>query len=123
MSKPKRDITLGEMQDECKRVGYDCSLCNHNIKSACDQFTDDCDDFNIPMEWDLTDPPRFTEAQMALLRALWELGARSIVETRDGISYVRSENRNSFARFNACIVGINDGETLDLAELFGKEGK
>ena len=111
--KPKREITLGEMQEECKKhENYPCDGCPYQLWCGA----------NSPDGWDLTDPPRFTEAQMALLRALWELGARSIVETRDGLLYVRSENRNSFARFNACIVGINDGETLDLAELFGKEG-
>ena len=119
--KPRRDITLGEMQDECKRVECKCEKCDRRISLVCGSMINSNGYFETPNHWDLTDPPRFTEAQMALLRALWELGARSIVETRDGISYVRSENRNSFARFNACIVGINDGETLDLADLLGKD--
>lgn len=124
MSKPKRDITLGEMQDECKRVGYDCSLCNHNIKSACDQFTDDCDDFNIPMEWDLTDPPRFTEAQMALLKALWDLGVKTITHSGVLVDMTGKDGYylGNFA-YGRIALKIDEGETLDLAELFGKEGK
>ena len=119
--KPRRDITLGEMQDECKRINGNCvglafvtedckykSVCPFQMQSR------------KALAWDLTDPPRFTEAQMALLKALWENGASKIKVVGMGIVAL---NEKGLTIYLADILREIEGETLDLAELFGKEGK
>ena len=111
--KPKREITLGEMQDECKRVFGGCALCR--VKNEC-AF---CLDVQ-PAEVDLTDPPRFTEAQMALLKALSAIGVERI-ETLDMAAFrMMDKNERHVSLIRA--IGLKENETLDLAELFGKEG-
>lgn len=67
MTKSKRDITLGEMQDECKGHIF-CSECKYVKVCTYDR--------QVSMnEIDLTDPPRFNEAQKAFLRGWLALGA------------------------------------------------
>ena len=110
--KKRRDITLGEMQDECKRVFGGCALCR--VKNEC-AF---CLDVQ-PAEVDLTDPPRFTEAQMALLKALWDFGIRSASNCGGGdIYFYRSNSEPVMAVIDTRLLDEND---IDLAELFGKE--
>lgn len=105
--KPKREITLGEMQDECKTRIKCCTGCPY--KEVCGE---------IPKLLDLTDPPRFTEAQMALLKALWENGAKKIKVVGMGIVAL---NEKGLTIYLADILREIEGETLDLAELFGKD--
>ena len=124
--KPRRDITLGEMQDECKRHG-DCGKCN--VKTLCVHYLD-----KPYTSIDLTDPPRFTEAQMALLKAWHDVGARSAQLTHDSAGMdaiffysfskpLRIEYCMGFVK-NSTVLGglVFNGETLDLAELLGKDG-
>ena len=124
----RRDITLGEMQDECIRIGGICV----GIKN----ITEDCKYLAVcPYQsakrkmcaLNLTDPPRFTEAQMAFWRGWYEIGARSSKRdnTRVYVYDASSEYIGSFEY--GCIMkrvdhGMQDGETLDLAELLGKDG-
>ena len=68
--KKRRDITLGEMQDECLRVDRKCEKCNKDISAACDLMINSEARFQEPCVWDLTDPPRFTEAQMDLRQSI-----------------------------------------------------
>ena len=116
----RRDITLGEMQDECKkRDGMCCGI----------ESWDVCAFYNVcpfqmqsskALAWDLSDPPRFNEAQMALLKALRGLGFVSIENIGSGGFKTTSEDGKT-GLFMA-LLGINYGETLDLAELLGKDG-
>lgn len=120
--KPRRDITLGEMQDECKRFtdglcgGKSCAyqdLCNQIVKSGC-----------TPHAWDLTDPPRFNEAQMALLKAFFDIGGVIVRANSISTTNYIVENLNGTsigAIFERIGFKLEQGETLDLAELLGKE--
>lgn len=108
--KPRRDITLGEMQDECKTRIKCCTGCPY--KEVCGE---------IPKLLDLTDPPRFNEAQMAFLKALRGLGFVSIENIGSGGFKTTSEDGKT-GLFMA-LLGIECGETLDLAELLGKDGE
>jgi len=117
MNKPRRDITLGEMQDECKKhvALFECKDCPY--ESWCGASS--------PDGWDLSDPPRFNEAQMALLNGYYAIGVRSIIET-DSVEFI------SLRGESGCVLGIvyrsflpEDVQKelpLDLAELFGKDG-
>ena len=145
--KPKREITLGEMQDECKRHGYvysngsrisECAKCNPELYDICHAMASENGELLSPAYWNLTDPPRFTEAQMALLKALWDIGARFLAcdsldtgafserpyfdaETAEWL-IDESDNSNVWI-FSNGVFGLKEMEVLDLAELFGKEGK
>lgn len=119
MSETKRhDITLGEMQDECDFRGGDCTT---QGGGTCSYF-DVCGTMGkfSPLNWEIADPPRFNEAQMALLKALRGLGFVSIENIGSGGFKTTSEDGKT-GLFMA-LLGINYGETLDLAELLGKDG-
>ena len=115
--KPKREITLGEMQDECKRVFGGCALCR--VKNEC-AF---CLDVQ-PAEVDLTDPPRFTEAQMAFLKGCYAIGIVGLLRNGDKVRlhFLTVHGTIGFLNDMGLMIPIEKNETLDLAELFGKEG-
>lgn len=123
--KKRRDITLGEMQDECK-TRRDCRPCPYVDVCFCSIVSA----FKSPATIDLTDPPRFTETQMALLRWWNDRGAVKAVITHhyEYGAFVIFEDTNGRQIGNiqetSVIAAVKDnGETLDLAELFGKEGE
>jgi hypothetical protein len=113
--KPRRDITLGEMQDECKRARQ-CGECEY--KSVC-MWGRQLGMVHI----DLADPPRFNEQQMALLKAFKGVGAERVRVTVYGDSIRTFDLIDRFGNgmsLNA-ILGIGRDETLDLAELLGED--
>ena len=114
----RRDITLGEMQDECKRVK---GLCVDGCKFI-DVCPNRCDVETRPSKWDLSDPPRFNEAQMALLKALYGIGVWRL-KADACITSMYKFNYDYIGNFINTLMGIRieDGETLDLAELLGKD--
>lgn len=125
--KPKRDITLGEMQDECIKRMHTCAPDvdgNNECRyfDTCKQMLARC---CIPPEnWNLTDPPRFTDAQMALLKALYDVGVLELVEDceyEQVIIYTCNGRVGGFKNKCGIELPLRLGETLDLAELFGKE--
>ena len=97
------------MQDECKKRERTC-----NTEPRC-PYLDYCpfqtDD--SPRRWNLTDPPRFNEAQLALLKVFYDRGFRKVMtgSTRDALVDCIRE-----------FLGIGEDVTLDLAELLGKDG-
>ncbi len=122
MNKPRRDITLGEMQDECSFRGDNCETiggdkCKFFELCATMQTIDKgC---LTPIMWNLTDPPRFNEAQMALLRALYGLDFVSIKNLGSGAFKTTSKDGKTGMFMEQ--LGIGENETLDLAELLGKD--
>ena len=125
----RRDITLGEIQDECKRKKK-CQECDY--KEVCPARSGNEE---IPERWNLTDPPRFTEAQMALLKAWRDAGAMAAQLTHDvaGMDSIffysfskplQIEYCMGFVKNSKVLVGLDfNGEILDLAELLGKDGE
>ena len=113
--KPRRDITLGEMQDECKRINGVCvglafvtedckykSVCPFRMQSR------------KALAWDLTDPPRFNEAQMELLKAFRKSGY---------LTFKVGTIFNPLEEIIYNFLGLRNGEKIDLAELLGKDAK
>ena len=123
--KKRRDITLGEMQDECRR--FESPLCGGK---AC-AYVDLCNQIKsgyTPHAWDLSDPPRFNEAQMAFWRGWLAVGAR-FVKRRFGTGCVDfSLTTKDFCVSNSCVlpseiaIQLEEGKVYDLAELLGKDG-
>ena len=117
--KKRRDITLGEMQDECrnrKDVCTECPFikqCKHMMRGY------------PPCSIDLTDPPRFNEAQMALLKAFKGVGAERVRITVYGQGQRTFDLIDRFgnAMSFTAILGISGDATLDLAELLGKDNE
>ena len=64
---------------------------------------------------DPPDPPRFTEAQMAFLRGVYGMGA--VKMKRNGEWTYSIMPNGEYMKIEL----LSDGETLDLAEMFGKE--
>lgn len=135
--KKRRDITLGEMQDECKKRS---GLCSDGMPTQC-QYSKICDsmlkrietengdyahnEWRSPIDWNLTDPPRFNEAQMALLSGMYAAGIKylNVAIRTDGKVDALNARKESVMRFEKELIGITDGtpRTLDLAELLGKD--
>ena len=124
--KPRRDITLGEMQEKC--VAYDCANCDPSLANLCRSMQTEEGEMKAPKFWDLTDPPRFTEAQMAFWRGWYAIGARFSQRANTRV-YIYDDLLKHIGSFEyGCITqridhGMQDGETLDLAELLGKDGE
>ncbi|NCC04797.1 MAG: hypothetical protein EOM37_12345 [Proteobacteria bacterium] len=114
----RRDITLGEMQDECKKYwhngdfGY-CGKCNY--MGVCCHYERYC-----PAQLNLADPPRFNEAQMELLKALLDNGIKKI-SRNDVITFDLTRNDVIGDGLFLGAVKLEVGETLDIAELLGKD--
>ena len=116
----RRDITLGEIQDECKRKKK-CQECDY--KEVCPARSGNEE---IPERWNLTDPPRFNEAQMAFWKGLYELGVNFVKMADDGwlLRMAPSRNAENCSAMMVIIgiqIGLEKEEELDLAELLGKD--
>lgn len=122
--KKRRDITLGEMQDECSFRGRNCETVGGEpceYYRICNQIrTKSC---LPPEDWDLADPPRFTDAQMAALSESYASGVTKISKTKYALHFVISSIMSEIVVGNIGLAEILEvGETLDLAELLGKDG-
>ena len=115
----RRDITLGEIQDECKRKKK-CQECDY--KEVCPARSGNEE---MPELWNLTDPPRFTEAQMAFWRGWYAIGARHAYHMIDIDRVYMFDGSGAFPKGQVLSTtvdtGLKKGETLDLAELLGKD--
>ena len=129
--KKRRDITLGEMQDECKRRGGLCEgsnfgLCDYGAICKEMHHNGVAVSWKSPLRWDLTDPPRFNEAQMAFWRGLHAIGINFVMLADDGLLLRMAESRQAdncamIAVLIEIKLGLSKGEELDLAELLGKD--
>lgn len=117
----KAKINLGDIQCECLKRSMDCEkggiVCDYRL--ICRALKNE-----MPLVWDLRDPPRFNEAQMALLKAFKGVGAERVRITVYGQGQRTFDLIDRFGNAMAftAILGISGNETLDLAELLGKDG-
>ena len=72
-----------------------------------------------PQYFNLTDPPRFNEAQMALLKALLGVGCNKIVKCYGGEYKCSNDAREVFNPLDRLL--MQEADLLDLAELLGKD--
>lgn len=109
--KKRRDITLGEMQDECKRALGCCIDGGCRVRAVCPTYL-----HLAPDALDLTDPTRFNEAQMALLKGLHAIGAESIYNMHGTLRLDSTYwgDKNTLV----ALLGLKDGEKVELEELF-----
>ena len=124
--KKRRDITLGEMQDECKKYWN-----NGNLGSCgkC-QYMEVCCHYEAyaPAQLNLTDTPRFTEAQMAFFKPWLDIGARWASRDSDDPFCHEITFYNELQQIIGYMVHTETANSmpmqqrLDLAELLGKDG-
>ena len=114
----RRDITLGEMQDECALNDRVC--CKTETKPEC-KYLHVCKCMT-PKNWDLSDPPRFTDAQMAFLRGCYAIGIVGMMRSGDGAKTHFFTEFETIGFMKNKDIPLEVGETLDLAELLGKDG-
>ncbi len=126
MSKPKRDIKLGEMQDECRERSGACIEGSGRCK-----YLDVCMFHKgTRMQYiDLTDPPRFSDEAMAFFRGLYAIGAKQIMWNTEKYMFCAVDmSKDVFNTLGYIVMlkgkelGLDIGETLDLAELLEKDG-
>ena len=120
--KKRRDITLGEMQDECK------------TRKVCETANEKCSYYGVcaffhriaPSKINLTDPPRFNEDQMVFWRGWYAMGAKFVRRWKVGhITFLNEygDTIGTIERHLDLADVLEVGETLDLAELLGKDNE
>ena len=122
--KPRRDITLGEMQDECNRNEQSeqdlCNPCKYFKVCPFAQKT-------TPSNLELSNSPRFNEAQQLHFWESWYgIGARKAnIKLQDGaylITFKSDEEKHiGTATVEIACMPLSASTTLDLAELLGKD--
>lgn len=125
--KAKRDITLGEMQDECKRrqeLEFPCDQCGY--RSICVM----CSHGFIQRDFVLTDPPRFSDEAMAVMKVFMALGATHVQQLEWTSFYKRDMDAMPLEKFvsvgsifekSDLLRGLEPTKIYDIAELLGDE--
>lgn len=69
--KPLSDWTLGEVKEHCKEQRDTPARCTGcKMQKYCDQYFGRQGDAAAPKYWDLTDPPRWTEQEVEIAKAV-----------------------------------------------------
>lgn len=117
------------MQAECELMNGMCHSFENKPECKFKKVCNGCQ----PRKWDLTDPPRFDERQMEFWKWWSEQGAdyvygevypaRHLERERKYLVFVQREPYQEIGRVEGKMhEWLETCETLDLAELFGKEG-
>ena len=72
--KPLSDWTLGEVKEHCKEQRATPARCTGcKMQKYCDQYFGRQGDAAAPKYWDLTEPPRWTEQEVEIVKNLLEV--------------------------------------------------
>ena len=82
-----------------------------------------CGKIGKPIDWDLSDPPRFNAAQMAFWRGCYGIGIVAVMRSGDGAKMHLFTKFETIGVIKNAEIPLEIGETLDLAELLGKDGE
>ena len=116
-------IHLGDIQCECLKRSMDCEkggvVCDY--RPICHAIKNE-----MPLVWDLRDPPRFNEAQMAFWKPWYEMGFIRASVLASGALLIKALNAPDIL-IHKCAqlrgkLSMKIGDSLDLAELCGKDG-
>lgn len=113
--KPLRDWTLGETMEYCKQHG-DRASCSADclIIKLCK---------NHPWRWDLKDPPRFTDDELATMRVLYAAGVVRVCKFDDG--WIRWDGKDFGGSLPpGMFPSIRPGQSVSIADIIkNKEEK
>ncbi len=114
MDKPLKDWTLGECMGECSKLTYRGLTCEQcPLNKICGNAVD---------EWDLTEPPRWTEQEVEDARAvkrLLEADSVSRAAYGNGLVAIKSDWSVSIVLNRDCFPSLRPGEIITLDEIIG----
>lgn len=122
MDKPLSEWTLGEIKAECEKHTAHCVGCPLWTDAAGCRLDTSCYRDNDPKKWDLSEPPRWTEQEAELAKALYELRRSvSLVIGRStgGILWWRDGDRGEGILPHKLFPSLNEGNCVRLDEIIG----
>lgn len=84
MNKPIKDYTLGEVKEICNKymADYETLCVGCPLKQWCDEMTETGD--YVPGDWDLSEPPRFTQEEAERAKMLYSVGILEVKRMAHG---------------------------------------
>lgn len=123
MDKAFKDWTLRELKEYCEgnAGGALCGEGRCPFGSICDCLTDSCDGNIVPGDWDLSEPPRWTQEDIEDAKAAKRLfpwmgtvkrsGDRIVLDSAEAIAWINA----------ATFPSLKLGETVSLQEILDEE--
>lgn len=122
MNKPLSEWTLGEVKAECKKHTAHCVGCPLWTDAAGCRLDTSCYRDNDPKEWDLSEPPRWTEQDKEDARALKRLIPDAYIVWRYSTCtalQLYDEYNNYILSLNNCFATLPLRESVTLDEIIG----
>lgn len=119
MNKPLSEWTLGEIKQRCDSC---CAIPEDCVGCPARQANGDCAIGEPFGYWDLSEPPRWTEQEAELAKALYELRRSvSLVIGRStgGILWWRDGDRGEGILPHKLFPSLNEGNCVRLDEIIG----
>lgn len=123
MNKPLIEWTLGEIKAECEKHTAHCIGCPLWTDAAGCRLDTSCYRDNDPKEWDLSEPPRWTEQDVKDAKALKRLIADAHHVWRgDGLNdtpLLYDEYEDQMWILNDCFAALPPRTNITLDEIIG----
>ena len=117
--KPLSDWTLGEVKEHCKEQRDTPARCTGcKMQKYCDQYFGRQGDAAAPKYWDLTEPPRWTEQEVEMAKAIKVLFpcATAITKAPFGSVFVSGASLTLSTEY---FPSIQPGKNVTLDEIIG----
>lgn len=117
--KPLSDWTLGEVKEHCKEQRDTPARCTGcKMQKYCDQYFGRQGDAAAPKYWDLTEPPRWTEQEVEMAKAIKVLFPCAIAITKAPFGSVFVSGA-SLTLSTEYFPSIQPGQSVTLDEIIG----
>lgn len=117
--KPLSDWTLGEVKEHCKEQRDTPARCTGcEMQKYCDQYFGRQGDAAAPKYWDLTEPPRWTEQEVEMAKAIKVLFPCAIAITKAPFGSVFVSGA-SLTLSTEYFPSIQPGQSVTLDEIIG----
>ena len=123
MNKPLKDWTLGEVKAECEKHTAHCVGCPLWTDAAGCRLDTSCYRDNDPKEWDLSEPPKWTEQDKEDAKMIRRVfNGVQIGVARDTLAQLRTIAKDGFpSEYINCDMfpSLKPGERATLDEIIG----
>jgi hypothetical protein len=117
--KPLSDWTLGEVKEHCKEQRDTPARCTGcKMQKYCDQYFGRQGDAAAPKYWDLTEPPRWTEQEVEIAKAIKLLFPCAIAITKASFGSIFVSG-TSLTLSTEYFPSIQPGQSVTLDEIIG----
>lgn len=117
--KPLSDWTLGEVKEHCKEQRDTPARCTGcKMQKYCDQYFGRQGDAAAPKYWDLTEPPRWTEQEVEMAKAIKLLFPCAIAITKASFGSIFVSG-TSLTLSTEYFPSIQPGQSVTLDEIIG----